>query len=172
MKDTPTDTMTCGVCLEPGRFGLEQRARPIGIGTALFARIAGAEVHMMDLSPDRLATVSRLFGFDVVFDATGNAKAIEAGFALVAHGGVSVLVSVVKDHITFADTEFHKRESQIIGSRNALRADFDHVMTAMRAGQIPTDALLSDVMPLADLPARFAAIATDRSHLVKVLVTP
>lgn len=166
-------------------------AGPIGLGTALFARIAGAEVHLMDLSAQRLAKATALLGFeqthqpgddilsgdlsegfDLVFDATGNAKAIEAGFPLVAHGGSSVLVSVVKDSITFADAEFHKREARIIGSRNALKADFDRVMAAIRSGAVPTDALASATVPLKDLPARFAGLTHDRDHLIKVLVTP
>ncbi|WP_323767860.1 zinc-binding alcohol dehydrogenase family protein [Marinovum sp.] len=166
-------------------------AGPIGLGTALFARIAGAEVHLMDLSAQRLAKAREVFGFDdthqpgddilsgdlaegfdLVFDATGNAKAIEAGFPLVAHGGSTVLVSVVKESITFADAEFHKRESRIIGSRNALKADFDRVMAAIRSGAVPTDAIASEVVPLQDLPARFAGLADDRDHLIKVLVTP
>ena len=166
-------------------------AGPIGLGTALFARIAGAEVHLMDLSAKRLSAAAELFGFhdthqpgdtiltgdlaegfDAVFDATGNATAIEAGFPLVAHGGITVLVSVVKESITFADSEFHKRESQIIGSRNALKADFDRVMAAIRAGEVPTDAIASAVLPLADLPAQFAELTKARDHLIKVLVTP
>jgi len=111
-------------------------------------------------------------GFDLVFDATGNAKAIEAGFPLVAHGGSTVLVSVVKESITFADAEFHKRESRIIGSRNALKEDFDRVMAAIRSGAVPTEAIASAIVPLKDLPARFAKLAHDRDHLIKVIVTP
>ena len=90
----------------------------------------------------------------------------------MAHGGITVLVSVVKESITFADSEFHKRESQIIGSRNALKADFDRVMAAIRAGEVPTDAIASAVLPLADLPAQFAELTKARDHLIKVLVTP
>nr|WP_272214465.1 zinc-binding dehydrogenase [Marinicella sp. W31]MDC2880075.1 zinc-binding dehydrogenase [Marinicella sp. W31] len=111
-------------------------------------------------------------GFDVVFDATGNARAIEAGFPLLAHGGSAVLVSVVKDDITFADSEFHKREARIIGSRNALKSDFERVMAAMRAGDIPTDAIASEVIAMADLPRRFSQLVGARDHLVKVLVRP
>ncbi|SFH00191.1 2-desacetyl-2-hydroxyethyl bacteriochlorophyllide A dehydrogenase [Palleronia marisminoris] len=166
-------------------------AGPIGLGTALFARLAGAEVHLMDLSQSRLDAARNLFGFteshrpgddilsgdlsegfDVVFDATGNAKAIEAGFPLVAHGGSSVLVSVVKDDITFPDAEFHKRESRIIGSRNALREDFDRVMAAIRDGHIPTDAIATATLPLSDLRDRFAELVEDRENIIKVLVTP
>ncbi|WP_417258717.1 zinc-binding alcohol dehydrogenase family protein [Celeribacter sp.] len=166
-------------------------AGPIGLGTALFARLAGAEVHLMDISRPRLETARDLFGFtqihtpdetiltgdlsegfDVVFDATGNVNAIEAGFPLIAHGGSSVLVSVVKDTVTFTDSEFHKREMRIIGSRNALKEDFDHVIASIRAGDIPTDAIASAVVPLAELPERFAGFVENRDHIIKVLVTP
>lgn len=166
-------------------------AGPIGLGTALFARLAGAEVHLLDVSQSRLELARELFGFDLghrpgedllqghlregfdaVFDATGNAKAIEAGFPYLAHGGSAVLVSVVKDDITFNDSEFHKREARIIGSRNALKADFYRVMDAMRSGQIPTGAIASKKLSLAELPDRFPDLARDRGHLVKVLVAP
>jgi 2-desacetyl-2-hydroxyethyl bacteriochlorophyllide A dehydrogenase len=164
-------------------------AGPIGIGTALFARTRGAEVHLMDMSPARLALARERFGFerlhragedllageladgfDVVFDATGTGAAIEAGFPLLAHGSTYVLVSVVKGEIRFTDSEFHKRETRIVGSRNALRADFDRVIAAIRGGEIDTDALLSETLTLAALPERFPALAADREGLVKAVV--
>ena len=166
-------------------------AGPIGLGTALFARLAGAEVHLLDLSTRRLEQARAKFGFDrlhsdpatllwgdladgfdIVFDATGSAKAIEAGFPLLAHGSTYVLVSVVKDRISFEDAEFHKREARIIGSRNAVEADFRRVMAAIRDGRIDTEALLSAELALADLPDRFAALANDREELIKAVVRP
>lgn len=175
----------------PGDLVLVTGAGPIGLGTALFARLAGADVHLLDLSPDRLAMAAARFGltqghgdagailhgdradgFDVVFDATGTARGIAAGFPLLAHGSTYVLVSVVKDDIAFDDAEFHKREARIIGSRNALRADFERVMAAIRGGRIDTAALLSLDLPLADMPGRFAALAADRNTLIKAVVRP
>ena len=177
--------------IRPGDRVLVTGAGPIGIGTALFARLEGAEVHLLDLSPQRLEQARTKFGFDLlhgdpgtilagelvdgfdlIFDATGTARAIEAGFPLLAHGSTYVLVSVVKDTITFEDAEFHKRETRIIGSRNALKADFERVMAAIRAGQIDTGALLSAELSLAELPGRFAVLAADRVGLIKAVVRP
>ncbi|MGY6704518.1 zinc-binding alcohol dehydrogenase family protein [Roseinatronobacter sp.] len=174
-----------------GDLALVTGAGPIGLGTALFARLAGADVHILDISAKRLGLARTLCGFeklhqpqddiltgdlaegfDTVFDATGNRDAIEAGFPLLAHGGSTVLVSVVKDDIRFSDAEFHKREARIIGSRNALREDFERVMAAIRRGDIPTDALVSDIVALAELPARFSSLVQDRDDIVKILVTP
>jgi 2-desacetyl-2-hydroxyethyl bacteriochlorophyllide A dehydrogenase len=164
-------------------------AGPIGIGAALFARMTGAEVHLLDLSPQRLAMTAERFGFehlhhsledalsgeladgyDVVFDATGSARAIEAGFALLAHGATYVLVSVVKGAISFDDSEFHKREARIVGSRNALKSDFDTVISAMRSKAFNTSALVSELIDLADLPTKLPPLVADRNNQIKVVV--
>ena len=177
--------------LSAGDRVLVTGAGPIGLGTALFARAEGAEVHLLDRSAARLAqardrfgfsdihltgsdilTGERADGFDAIFDATGSAAAIEAGFSLLAHGATYTLVSVVKNDITFSDPEFHKREARIIGSRNALAADFARVIAAIRGGEIDTGALLSEVVPLTDLPDRFAGLASDRETIIKIAVTP
>lgn len=168
----------------PGDNVLVTGAGPIGLGAALFARLRGAEVHLLDTTPARLeqaaafgfhhmhAEIGRdhAEGFDVVFDATGNAKAMEAGFAHVAHGGSHVLISVVQDRISFSDPEFHKREARLIGSRNATAEDFETVMAALRSGEISADALLSERIDLAELPARLPELAADRGGLIKAIV--
>lgn len=136
-------------------------AGPIGLAVTLFARLNGAQVTVLDTREDRLAfsrdvllapytvlagegdkeVMSRLTGgefYDVVFDATGNVKAMERGLEFVAHGGTYVLVSIVLDRISFADPEFHKRETSLLGSRNATADDFRTVLAAMKAGLVPT----------------------------------
>lgn len=160
-------------------------AGPIGLGAALFAKARGAEVHLHDTTPARLEQAAGLGfehlhaalgpdhaeGFDVVFDATGHAGAMEAGFAHVAHGGTYVLISVVHDRISFSDPEFHKREMRLIGSRNATAEDFETVMAALRSGAVQAGALLSERIALADLPARLPELAADRGRLIKAIVT-
>jgi len=154
-------------------------AGPIGMAAALFAQLNGARVCVTDRRADRLAfcqahlhvenavlttdqlgqEFAELTGgdlFDVVFDATGSPAAMEAGFDYVGHGGRYVLVSVVSSRISFSDPDFHRREMTLMGSRNATLVDFDRVLDAMRAGQVPTRALnthrtrldqLVDVLP-------------------------
>lgn len=171
--------------MAPGDRVLVTGTGPIGLGVALFARIAGAEVHLRDASPERLAAVGAGFGFerlhgledelpaegfDVVFDATGNAAAMRAGFGHVAHGGTYVLVSVVTEEIAFSDPEFHKREMRLIGSRNALAEDFATVIAALEAGRIDGAALISEVLALPELAARFPGLAADRGARIKVMV--
>lgn len=160
-------------------------AGPIGLGVALFARLRGATVHLRDASAARLAAAGRFGftdlhgvadalpkgGFDIVFDATGNARAIQDGFGHVAHGGTYVLVSVVKDDITFSDPEFHKREMTLMGSRNATAEDFATVMQALTDGSIDPAQIISETLLLADLPERFPALVANREALIKVVVS-
>jgi 2-desacetyl-2-hydroxyethyl bacteriochlorophyllide A dehydrogenase len=179
--------------LKPGARALVIGAGPIGVGAALFAGIAGADVTIMDRDADRLAfavdggiaaraveagsrsaelvsEASGGEGFDVVFDATGNRASMEAAFGYVAHGGVLALVSVITESITFSDPEFHKREMSVIGSRNALRADFDTVARSIAAGLVPMQILLTHRTSLAGVVTDLPRWATDKTGLMKALV--
>ena len=168
-------------------------AGPIGMGVILFARLKGAEVTALDGRADRLALARGHLGavsvvalgpqdteilasetkgefYDVVFDATGNGKAMERGFGFVAHGGSYVFVSLVRQGITFNDPEFHKRETTLLGSRNAQATDFATVMAAFRDGHVPVRALNTHRSPLADLPARMPEWLKPESGVVKAIL--
>lgn len=178
--------------VEPGQKVLVTGAGPIGLAVAIFALLDGGDVTLLDGRTDRLDFARRHLGitsivqlgaedeaqlstvtdgdfFDVVFDATGNPKAIERGFGFVGHGGTYVLVSIVSSDITFSDPEFHKRETSLLGSRNASRVDFERVMQAMREGRIPA-ALVTHRMTLADVPERFPRLTDPAAGVVKALV--
>jgi 2-desacetyl-2-hydroxyethyl bacteriochlorophyllide A dehydrogenase len=168
-------------------------AGPIGIACALFAKLAGADVTVFDVREARLAfareqiKVDRAMAprdasdeelrgatqgemFDVVFDATGNPIAMQSGFNFIAHGGTYVLVSVVSADITFSDPEFHRREATLLGSRNATAEDFETVLRAMRAGQIPTAQLNTHATSLAELPGVLPAWMDPNAGVIKGIV--
>lgn len=181
--------------IEPGARVLVTGAGPIGIGCAVFARIAGAgSVTLHDRSAQRLTTAAERFGFesgvvagpdaqaelmrlsdgemfDYVFDATGSIQAMKAGLAHVAHAGTYVLVGLCLDDLVFADTEFHKRETTLLASRNALAVDFDHVIASIRSGAVPTDRFLTDRVALLDAPSAIPALIARQEHVLKAIVT-
>ncbi|HBF28279.1 zinc-binding alcohol dehydrogenase family protein [Rhizobium sp.] len=137
---------------------------PIGMSAIIFAKARGSHVTVMDTRKDRLNfAVEQLGadgylladetaeekaqaltggnGFDVVVDATGNAVPMQRGFNFLAHGARYVLLSVVRQDITFSDPDFHKREISLFASRNAQPDDFAEVVRQMKAGKVPTRAL-------------------------------
>ena len=178
--------------LEPGDRVLVVGAGPIGVATGLFARFDGAHVTFVDTRATRLAFVRAHLGFDAtvevqptiaeilaeatggdmfdtVFDATGSLAAMAQSLAYVAHGGKLVLVGVAPGDLIFADPEFHKRETTLIASRNALAADFERVKQAILAGRIPTDALHTHSVAAEDLPNDLPELIEQADHVLKAI---
>ena len=168
-------------------------AGPIGMSALLFAKARGANVTVMDTREDRLAfardrlgadailladanaeeNARRLTGsdwFDVVVDATGAAAPIERGFGFLAHGARYVLLSVVRDSLTFSDPEFHKREATLLASRNAQPEDFAEVVRQMQAGRIPTRALNTHRGQLADAVDLFSEWSRPEAGVIKAIL--
>ncbi len=166
---------------------------PIGLGAALFAKLAGAtKVILLDRDAERVHATALIIGvepltledgfekrisemtdgnnFDVVFDATGNQVSMQRGFDFVASGGRYVLVSVVKDQITFADPDFHRREMTLYGSRNATAEDFQCVISAIRAGKVPVDKIITHRTSLAEAVHNLPLWAQQKTGLIKALV--
>ena len=156
-------------------------AGPIGLGVALFARLSGGDVSVLDLDPERCEAATVITGapagrtaanesFDVVFDATGNSKAMEKGFDHVSHGGRLVLVSVVTDAISFSDPDFHRKEMTLLGSRNATAEDFERVITAIGSGDVPVSNLITHRTTLSGAAADLPRWATTKTGLIKALI--
>lgn len=178
--------------LRPDDRVLVVGAGPIGIGTALFAKLSGATVTLVDTrqprldyarghlgldrtvaaGPDTAATLDRETGgemFDAVFDATGALSAMTQSLTFVANGGTLVLVGVAPGDLVFSDPEFHKRETTLLASRNALAEDFNRVIAAMRAGQIPSGALHTHSVQAEDLPQRIPMLIAEADHVLKAI---
>ena len=167
-------------------------AGPIGIATALFARLEGAAVTLVDRRPARLAYAQEHLGFkdalpageglldslaaktdgemfDVVFEATGSIESMGQSLAYVATGGTLVFVGVAPGEVRLSDPEFHKREATLLGSRNALAQDFERVIAAIKAGLIPTSALQTHSFAADELPTRLSELIQDADHVLKAI---
>ncbi len=134
-------------------------AGPIGLAVTQFALLSAAHVAVMDISEQRLTFVRRTMpaatvingqGSDldalrqvngdylptVVFDATGNPHSMQTAFSYVEHGGRLIFVGLFSGDVTFHDPLFHSREMTLLSSRNALSADFQRCIAAIKEGQI------------------------------------
>ncbi|WP_010187433.1 zinc-binding alcohol dehydrogenase family protein [Sphingomonas sp. PAMC 26605] len=167
-------------------------AGPIGVAAGLFARLAGARVTLIDTRAARLDYARERLGFDdtfpvdpdiaarlaertdgamydAVFDATGALTAMTQSLAYVAHGGSLILVGVAPGDLVFSDPEFHKRETTLLASRNALASDFAHVIASITAGQIPIDALHTHSFAAEDMPERLPQLIAEADHVLKAI---
>jgi len=180
--------------VQPGEWVLVVGAGPIGLGVLEFARIAGGQVIALDVNEPRLAFCREHLGVahtlnvrqtdvaaqlaaltagdmpTVVIDATGSLGAINQGFTYLAHGGRYVLVGLQKGDIAFSHPEFHKREAMLLSSRNATRVDFEHVMAAMRAGQVQPTTYITHRTPFEQVGEEFAQWLDPACGVIKAMV--
>lgn len=180
--------------VRPGEHVLIIGAGPIGIGTLLLARAAGAKVMVMDTNTDRLAhchnladdlvtinpadpdTLGQVRDYTdggmpaVVIDCTGSQRAINGAFQYMAHGGRYVLVGLQQHEVTFSHPEFHKREGTLMSSRNATAEDFAHVIRVLHEGTIKPDTLITHRIAHTQLPATFASLLDPSRRVIKAVV--
>ncbi|HEY1380435.1 MAG TPA: zinc-binding alcohol dehydrogenase family protein [Gemmataceae bacterium] len=165
--------------VEPGETVLVVGAGPIGLAVTEFAKAAGGRVRVLDLNPQRRQFVADGWGVEtlaeadgklaeVVFDATGSARAMEASFDRVAHGGRLVFVGIVLDRIGFADPLFHRREMTVLASRNSAGA-FPEIIRRIEAGAIDTTPWVTHRLGLTEVPEQFAELPRTPG-LVKAMV--
>ncbi|MDZ7935345.1 MAG: zinc-binding alcohol dehydrogenase family protein [Emticicia sp.] len=168
-------------------------AGPIGLSVIQFAKINGAKIAVMDFSKQRLDFANEAIGVDesiiasedfsaddlrkilkgnmptVVFDATGNAQSMMKAFSYVAFGGKLVYVGLFQGEVTFFDPDFHRREITLLASRNALPADFKHIISKMESGEINTKAWLTHEAAFDDLPIVFENWLDPKSQVIKAM---
>lgn len=135
-------------------------AGPIGLGAAEIAGTLGARVMLADVDEKRRVFAQEGFGYhpvldpmdagyadelkrrtggegpDIIIDSTGNSFSMARNISYLSNGGRLVYVGISKGDIQFKHIEFHKRETELLGSRGALKSDFEYVIECMKAGKI------------------------------------
>jgi len=106
----------------------------------------------------------------VVIDATGNLKAINNAFQYLGHGGRYVLIGLQKNDISFNHPEFHKRESTLMSSRNATRADFEHVVAAMKKGWVNPATYITHRVAFDKVKDNFESWLNPATGVIKAMV--
>jgi threonine dehydrogenase-like Zn-dependent dehydrogenase len=178
----------------PGEFVLVIGAGPIGLGTMEFARIAGATVIAMDINDNRLQfckdrslahysvnpvtedameKIRSITNGDmpsVVIDATGNLRAINQAFTYMAHGGRYVLIGLQKGEIVISHPEFHKREATLMSSRNATRADFEHVINCIKNKQLDPSTYITHRTTFDQVKEEFESWLDPANGVIKAMV--
>ncbi|MGW2562296.1 zinc-dependent alcohol dehydrogenase family protein [Streptomyces sp. NPDC001514] len=132
----------------------------------LAKRTGAAVVDVVDVNPDRLATARRLGcgnavasadelerprGWDVVIDATGNARAIEDGIGRVGRGGTFLQFGVAEQaaRVSFEPYRVYNQEITILGSMAVLHS-FERAAELYATGVLDPEVFISDRLPLTD----------------------
>ncbi|MAP09215.1 MAG: L-iditol 2-dehydrogenase [Rhodopirellula sp.] len=169
---------------------------PIGLSAIEFARVAGANVIVADLSQTRLDFVTNKMGVtdtiqfdgseadiekleamtdgrraDVVVDATGNHHSMRRAMEMAAFGGRVVYVGITQQDLQFPHAPFlHRRELTILASRNALTRDFSRIIQLIESGVIDTDPWITHHAKFEEVIESFPAWTDPESGVVKAVI--
>lgn len=164
--------------ISAGQSALVIGAGPIGLAVAEFARVAGADVRVVEKNHWRksfaLSLGMKAFAesdgslSDVVLDATGSSSSMSDSLSYVAATGRLIFVGLTKEPVILDDSLFHRREVTIHASRNSC-GQFPRIIRMLEEGQINTQPWITDRMQLAQVPLEFKDLPS-RPTLIKAMV--
>lgn len=176
--------------LRPGDKVVVIGGGPIGLLIASVARHLGAEVVVIELAPARRAQIAELgfetldprvtsqdawverwtggAGADVVFEVSGAAAAVLGATSLAKVRGTVVVVAI---HPTPRPIDLQRvfwRELRLLGARVYERRDFDTAVGLLAEGAIPTELLITKIVPLSQVQSAFDDL--EQGNALKILV--
>ena len=170
-------------------------AGPIGLSVVEFAKLAGTRVVVMDMNEQRLKFVREKMGVaetitakgpdedvrafaeltagklgNVVVDATGSVKSMNAAYSFVGFAGRLVWVWITPDQLAFTQTLMHRREMTFLASRNALAHEFTRIIRLIEAGMLDTRPWVTHRAPFDGLIGEFTNWLRPETGVVKAMV--
>lgn len=171
-------------------------AGPIGLSAIEFVKVARANCIVVDISEARLAFCREKMGVphtivargdgselkqlaaitnhqlaDVVIDATGSNKSMSQALDYCAFGGRLVYVGITQQELSFPHAPaLHRRELTILGSRNALSADFARIIRLIEDGVIDTRPWITHRIGFDAMIAEFPSWLKPETGVIKAMV--
>ncbi|MCC6785383.1 MAG: alcohol dehydrogenase catalytic domain-containing protein [Planctomycetes bacterium] len=186
-------TRRCGVA--PGDVVLILGCGAVGLGAVLGAARRGATVVAADVDEAKLAHarslgahsllvarddgVVREFartlcggeGPDVVIEAVGRPETYRLALDCVAFTGRVGCIGYCKEDVPLTTRLIVQKELDVLGSRNAERADLEAVATALRDPSLPVERLVSATVGFDDAGRALEAWAKAPGEFCKIHVT-
>lgn len=150
--------------MDPLQGRLDFCVSHIGGVTPVRFEADGSHLQLLEsLTEGRLA--------DVVIDATGNATSMSTCFNYAAFAGRVVYVGITTSALSFPHAPvFHRRELTLMASRNALPADFRHIIGLIRDGRIHTGPWITHRMDFEEVPRDFENLTDPSTGALKVMI--
>jgi (R,R)-butanediol dehydrogenase/meso-butanediol dehydrogenase/diacetyl reductase len=161
-------------------------AGPIGVLVALVLARRGYErVTLISRNPARAALAAEL-GLEVVgveqaaageapacvFECAGTPAAARLAAELARPLGRIVLVGLALEPLDLVAAPFVMKELTLRGVLAYTRADFAGAIELLASGAIPSERLISAVLPLEDAEAAFQSLTAPGNTQLKVLLRP
>jgi threonine dehydrogenase-like Zn-dependent dehydrogenase len=137
------------------------------------ARKAGAIELIHSGQDDLHQQLSKLtdgHGPDCIIEAIGLPQTFRASVEEVAFSGRVVYIGYAKEPVAYETRLFVQKELDIMGSRNALPADFREVIRMLEEHQFPIDDIISAVVPIEETPEILRQWSENPTAYTKIMV--
>jgi len=182
------------LALSPGERVLVVGGGTIGMMAAIAALSMGAEVTLCDIAPAKLslaqdfgiqhtilndgsrplaemvADLTGGDGYDAAVEAVGLNQTMQNCIDSVAYGGRIVLIGLIKQPSQFTFDTMRLKFLTMMGSRNALREDFEEAIQLFRSGRFPMEKLISQVFPVEQSAQAFDFFAKNGATNFKIML--
>ena len=106
----------------------------------------------------------------MIIEAIGLPETFRAAVEEVAFTGRVVYIGYAKEPVAYETRLFVQKELDILGSRNALPADFREVIAMLEAGRFPVDRAVSAIVPMNDVPRMLREWSDTPAAFTKIMV--
>lgn len=165
----------------------------VGLGAIAASRYAGAKTIAIDVDDQKLQIATKVGalhtvnssndslhqrlldltegrGPDVIIEAVGHPQTFRAAVEEVAFAGRVVYIGYAKEPVAYETRLFVQKELDILGSRNALPADFRKVIKMLEEKQFPVEDAVGFIVSLEEAPAILEMWSKDPSKFTKIMV--
>ncbi len=137
------------------------------------ARKAGA-AHVINSGDlplhQRLLELSDGRGPDVMIEAVGRPETFRAAIEEVAFTGRVVYIGYAKEAVAYETKLFVQKELDILGSRNAMPADFQRVIRMLERVKFPVEEVVDSIVSLEEAPEVLEAWSANPLKFTKIMV--
>jgi len=165
----------------------------VGLGAIAASHFAGATTIAVDLDDEKLRIAKKAGaihtvnagtrpvheqlleltdgrGPDVVIEAVGHPQTFRTAVEEVAFTGRVVYIGYANEPVAYETKLFVQKELDILGSRNALPADFQTVIQMLREGKFPVEDAVGSIIPLDEVPGILDSWSVNPAKFKKIMV--
>ena len=165
----------------------------VGLGAIAASQFAGATTIAVDIDDEKLRIAKKTGanhvvnssnspphkqlleftngrGPDVIIEAVGHPQTFRAAVEEVAFTGRVVYIGYAKEAVAYETKLFVQKELDILGSRNALPADFRQVIQMLEGGKFPVDDAVGKIVSLDEAPGVLEAWSANPAKFKKIMV--
>jgi threonine dehydrogenase-like Zn-dependent dehydrogenase len=109
-------------------------------------------------------------GPDIIIEAIGLPQTFRAAVEEVAFTGRVVYIGYAKEPVAYETRLFVQKELDILGSRNALPADFREVIRMLEDHCFPVDEAVSKIVPIENAPTILKSWSDNPASFSKIMI--